>query len=241
MRVLVIGAKSDIAKAVAREFAKNGQELILAGRKIDELDDFKKDLNIRYSVNVALKEFDITQFDTHQEFIDSVGDFSVVVVAVGVMHNQKVCEKDFKKSLDTINVNFTGIVSILNIIANIFEAKKSGTIIAISSVAGDRGRKANYIYGASKAGLSTYLSGLRNRLFNSNVRVITVKPGFVYTKMTKHLKLPSKLTATPEVVAKDTFNAFLTKKDVIYTKKIWWTIMCIIKHIPEKIFKRMSI
>ena len=128
--------------------------------------------------------------------------------------NQKECENDFSKTLNTINVNFTGAVSILNIIANDMEKSKNGFIVGVSSVAGDRGRKANYIYGSSKAAFSAYLSGLRNRLFESKVQVLTVKPGFV---------------------------AQQKGKDILYTKSIWKLIMLIIKHIPEWKFKRMSI
>lgn len=240
--VLIIGAKSDIAKATAREFAKNGYNLYLAGRNIYELDNFKKDIKIRFNKDVQLKEFDITKFEEHENFYNNLEPKPIgTIVAAGYMADQKECEKDFSKTLNTINVNYTGAVSILNIIGNDYEKRKKGFIIGISSVAGDRGRKANYIYGSSKAAFSAYLSGLRNRLFSSNVKVLTVKPGFVNTKMTEHLDLPEKLTAEPEEVAQDIFNAWKKDKDIIYTKSIWRLIMCVIVHIPEKIFKRISL
>ena len=240
--VLIIGAKSDIAKEVAREYAKNGYDLYLAGRNIDEMKDFENDIKIRSKADVKLKEFDITNFESHEQFYNSLEPKPLgVIVVAGYMAEQKTCENDWSKTLNTINVNFTGAVSILNIIANDMEQKKNGFIVGVSSVAGDRGRKANYIYGSAKAGFSAYLSGLRNRLYESGVKVLTVKPGFVNTKMTAKLDLPTKLTAQPEDVAKDIFTAQQKGNDVLYTKPIWRVIMMIIKMIPEWKFKGMSL
>lgn len=240
--VLIIGAKSDIAKAVAREYAKNGYDLYLAARNVSELEGFKKDIEIRSNRRVELKEFDMVAFDSHQAFYDALEPKPIgVIVAAGYMVDQKVAENSLADSLNTLHVNFTGCVSLLNVIANDFEKQKSGFIVGISSVAGDRGRKANYIYGSAKAGFSTYLSGLRNRLHVSGVQVLTVKPGFVNTKMTEGLDLPAKLTAEPEDVAHDIFNAQQKGKEVLYTKCIWKLIMLVIKHIPEFMFKKMSI
>ena len=242
MNILIVGAKSDIAKECAREFAKNGFDLILLARDVLELEDFKKDITIRYEVDVDLIEFDVLDFNSFENIYKSLNkDIEIVLTALGYMNEQKICERDFLESLKTINTNYTGLVAVLNIVANDFESKEKGAIIGISSVAGDRGRKANYIYGSSKAAFSSYLSGLRNRLFEKNVSVITVKPGFVYTKMTKDLDLPPKLTAKPNEVAKDIFKAYKNKKDIVYTKPIWKIIMLIIKMIPETIFKRLSI
>lgn len=240
--VLIIGAKSDIAKEVAKIYAKNGYNLYLAGRNIQELQGLASDIKIRSGVEVKLKEFDITDFEAHKSFYEGleVKPFGVIVVS-GYMAEQKECERDWVKTLNTINVNYTGVVSILNIVANDMEKNKNGFIIGVSSVAGDRGRKANYIYGSSKAAFSAYLSGLRNRLFESGVHVLTVKPGFVVTKMTAGLDLPAKLTAQPEEVAQDIFNAQQKSKDVLYTKSIWRLIMMIIKLIPEWKFKGMGI
>ena len=240
--VLIVGAKSDMAKAIAREFAKEGFDLYLAARDVDSLKSFKSDLSIKYEKSVELLEFDIADFDKHDEFWKDLKErVDGVIVVSGVMFDQKEAEVEWKKSLEMISVNYSGAVSLLNIVANDFEKKRSGFIIGISSVAGDRGRKANYIYGSTKAAFSAYLGGLRNRLFEAGVQVITVKPGFVYTKMTEHLDLPQKLTATPEKVAKDIYKAYKNKKDIIYTKSVWKFVMCIIRHIPESIFKRMSI
>ena len=240
--VLIIGAKSDIAKEVAREYAKNGYDLYLAGRNIDEMKDFENDIKIRSKADVKLKEFDITDFESHEQFYNSLEPKPLgVIVVAGYMAEQKTCENDWSKTLNTINVNFTGAVSILNIIANDMEQNKNGFIVGVSSVAGDRGRKANYIYGSAKAGFSAYLSGLRNRLYESGVKVLTVKPGFVNTKMTAKLDLPTKLTAQPEDVAKDIFTAQQKGNDVLYTKPIWRVIMMIIKMIPEWKFRGMSL
>ncbi|CAA6802155.1 MAG: Sorbitol-6-phosphate 2-dehydrogenase (EC [uncultured Campylobacterales bacterium] len=240
--ILIIGAKSDIAKKCAHEYAKNGYNLTLASRDILELQDFASDIKIRHNINVILKEFDITKFETHQEFFESLEKkpFGTIVVS-GYMNEQSICESNFKESLKTINTNFTGAVSILNIVAKHLETKKEGFIAAVSSVAGDRGRASNYIYGSSKAGLSAYLSGLRNRLYKSNIQVLTVKPGFVNTKMTAHLDLPKKLTASPKKVASDIYKAVEKNKNILYTKWIWKYIMFIIKSIPESIFKRLNL
>ncbi|MCK4875295.1 MAG: SDR family oxidoreductase [Sulfurimonas sp.] len=240
--VLIIGAKSDIAKEIARTYAKNGYNLYLAARKAEELEDLKQDIQVRSGVEVKLQEFDITAYDTHEEFYSSLEEKPLgVIVVSGYMVEQKLAQEDFNESLQTINVNYTGAVSILNIIANDFEQERRGFIVGVSSVAGDRGRKANYIYGSAKAAFSAYLGGLRNRLFDSGVQVLTVKPGFVNTKMTENLDLPEKLTAEPEDVANDIYNAQQKGRNVLYTKSIWMLVMLIIKHIPEFMFKKMSI
>lgn len=240
--VLIVGAKSDIALALAREYAKNGFDLYLVGRKIESLDGFRNDLQIRTGRDVVLKELDVTEFSSHKAFYEGLPEKPQgVIVAAGYMADQVATQCDWPETLNTINVNYTGAVSILNIVANDFEQQHSGFIIGISSVAGDRGRKANYTYGSAKAGFSAYLSGLRNRLFTAGVQVLTVKPGFVATKMTAGLDLPDRLTAHPEAVARDILSAQKKGKDVVYTLWVWRYIMLIIRHFPEIIFKRMSI
>jgi len=240
--ILIVGAKSDIAKALAREYSKNGYDIYLAGREITQLEKFTEDIRVRGDRKVELVELDITDFSSHQIFYNNLKEKPLgVISAVGYLGEQESASKDFNESMQIINANYTGLVSLFNIIANDFEDRKSGFIVGISSVAGDRGRKSNYIYGSAKAGFTTYLSGLRNRLYDSNISVLTVKPGFVATKMTEKMDLPEKLTAQPEDVAEEIFIAQQKNRDVLYTKWIWRYIMMIIKSIPEWQFKKMSI
>ncbi len=240
--VLIIGAKSDIAKEVAKVYAKNGYDIYLAAREVSSLSGLAKDIEIRNDSKVVLHELDVVNFESHNSFYHSLEEKPLGVVFVaGYMAEQKEAEQKWPETLNTINVNYTGAVSLLNIIANDMQKEQRGFIIGVSSVAGDRGRKANYIYGSSKAAFTTYLSGLRNRLSENGVKVLTVKPGFVNTKMTKGLDLPKKLTAEPEDVAKAIYNAQQKGKNIIYTKWIWRWLMLIIKSIPEWKFKRMSL
>ena len=240
--VLIVGAKSDIAKAAAREYAKHGYNLYLAARNLDELKEFANDVTVRTQRMVKLVELDILDYKTHQSFYDKLDEKPLgVISAVGYLGEQEKAQADFTEAQQIIDTNYVGIVSLFDIIANDFEKKQSGFMIGISSVAGDRGRKSNYVYGSAKAALATYLSGLRNRLYDSHVNVLTVKPGFVATKMTKGMNLPEKLTAQPKEVAKDIYKAQQKGKSVLYTKWIWKWIMLIIKIIPEWKFKGMSI
>ena len=240
--VLIIGAKSDIAKAVAREYAKNGYDLYLAARDTQELEEFAKDVIIRTQRDVNLVALDILDYESHQSFYDNLKDKPLgVVSAVGYLGDQDKAQSDFNEAEKIMATNYTGVVSIFNIIADDFEKRRSGFMVGISSVAGDRGRKSNYIYGSAKSALTTYLSGLRNRLYDAQVNVLTVKPGFVATKMTEGMDLPEKLTAQPEEVAGDIFTAQQKGKSILYTKWIWRWVMLIIKNIPEFMFKKMSI
>jgi decaprenylphospho-beta-D-erythro-pentofuranosid-2-ulose 2-reductase len=240
--VLIIGAKSDIAKAIAREYASHGHDLYLAARNVGELETFANDIKIRFERNVKCIELDILNYVSHHNFYESLEEKPLgVISAVGYLGEQDKAQIDFSETQKIIDTNYTGIVNLLNIIANDFEQRKNGFIVAISSVAGDRGRKSNYIYGSAKAALTAYLSGLRNRLYDANVHVLTVKPGFVATKMTEGMDLPEKLTAKPEDVAKDIYKAQQKGKNVLYTKWIWKWIMLIIKNIPEFQFKKMNL
>ena len=240
--ILIIGAKSDIAKAVAREYAKKGYDLYLAGRNITELDNFINDLQVRNQQKIIAVELDILDYKSHEKIYNELVEKPLgVITAVGLLGDQIHAQSEFNHSEIIINTNYTGLVSFLNVVANDFEKRKSGFIVGISSVAGDRGRKSNYIYGSAKAALTSYLSGLRNRLTSANVHVMTVKPGFVATQMTKDMDLPEKLTAEPIKVAEDIFTAQQKNKNILYTKWQWRWIMFIIKFIPEFIFKKMSL
>jgi decaprenylphospho-beta-D-erythro-pentofuranosid-2-ulose 2-reductase len=240
--ILIIGAKSDIAKAVAKKYAENGFNLYLAARNSSELQNFANDIKIRNEKEVICLDFDVLDYTSHQNFYDSLAEKPMGVISVvGYLGEQEKAQNDFEESQRIMNTNYTGVVSLFNIISSDFEKNKKGFIIGISSVAGDRGRKSNYIYGSAKSAFTTYLSGLRNRLYDSNVKVLTVKPGFVATKMTENLDLPKKLTAQPEEVAEDIFKSQQKGKNVLYTKWFWKWIMLIIKNIPEFHFKKMKL
>lgn len=239
---LILGATSDIGQAIAVKFAKQGFDLQLAARNINDLAALSSDCTLRYGISCTLHAFDAVATGTHQHFYTSLPSVpDVTVLVFGYMDDNGAVTGNADKLLNTINVNFTGAVSLLNIISRDYIKRKTGTIAAISSVAGERGRATNYIYGSAKAGLTAYLSGLRNEAFSSNVHVSTILPGFVYTRMTENMKLPPLLTATPEVVADAVFTAVKKRKNVVYVKWFWRWIMCIIKSIPEFMFKKMKL
>jgi decaprenylphospho-beta-D-erythro-pentofuranosid-2-ulose 2-reductase len=241
-RFLILGSKSDIARAIAHKFARAGYDIILAGRRSSESEDDARDLQIRYKVHVDVVEFDALNYDAHPDFYAQLKEKPLgVVCAVGYLGDQKRAERHFEEAKKIIDTNFTGCMSILNIVANDMEARKEGFIIGISSVSGDRGKQSNYFYGAAKSAFTAYLSGLRNRLQKSNVLVVTVKPGFVETKMTDGLEMPHMLTCKPDEVAEDVFRAFRAGKDVIYSRWYWKWIMVVIRVIPEKVFKKLNL
>lgn len=240
--VLILGATSDIAQALAYRFAREGCGLTLAARRAERLGPAASDLAIRHQVPVQAVEFDAVAFDGHAAFYAALDPKPDVAICVfGYLGDQARGQRDFAEAKKIIDANYTGAVSILNVIANDFEARGGGTIIGISSVAGDRGRQSNYLYGSAKAGLTAYLSGLRNRLFRAGVRVITVRPGFVRTRMTAGLKLPAPLTADPEQVAGEVFKAYRQGRDNLYTLWMWRYIMCMIRSLPESVFKRLNL
>lgn len=240
--LLVLGASSDIAKAVARKYAKGGFHLFLAGRREEDLRGDGEDYRIRYGIETKVVPFDALDTQSHARFYESLSPPpDGVVCAVGKLGEQPVGEKEFSEARSILETNFLGCVSVLNIIANDFERRRAGFIIGISSVAGDRGRKSNYLYGSAKAGFSAYLSGLRNRLAASKVQVLTVKPGFVATRMTEGKDLPKLLIATPSDVANDIFRAQQHGKDYVYTPWYWRWIMLMIRLIPESKFKKLSL
>ena len=239
--VLILGARSDIGKAVMHRFAKAGYDIELAARNADSLDKEKLDTEIRYLINVNLHNFDVLDTNSHEEFVDSLPQLpNIVICAVGYMGLQAKSEQNIVDATKVIRTNFEGPASILSVLANRFEQRGSGILVGISSVAGERGRAKNYVYGSSKAGFTVFLSGLRNRLAKSGVHVVSVLPGYVETKMTSGMDLPAKLTANPEEVANRIFTAVNKKKNIIYIKSIWQIIMIIIKIITEQIFKSLK-
>jgi decaprenylphospho-beta-D-erythro-pentofuranosid-2-ulose 2-reductase len=240
--VLILGATSDMGFAIARKYASENHSIQLAGRNEAQLKPLQSDLQIRYNIGCSVHVFDAMDLASHQAFYASLPvKPDITICVVGFMGDNEKVIVDAAATQQTIVTNFSGPVSILNIIAEDYTARKQGTIVGISSVAGLRGRQSNYIYGSAKAGFTAYLSGLRNKLFHSNVHVVTVLPGFVYTKMTAHLTLPKPLTAHPEEVATAIYEAVRKKKNVIYVKWFWRWIMKIITSIPESMFKKKKL
>ena len=239
---LILGARSDIAMAVAHRFAKAGYDIQLAARNADSLHADKSDIELRYQVAVTAHEFDALDISSHDSFVDALPKLpTVAVCAVGFMGEQTDSERDVQAAVTVVRSNYEGPVSILAVIANRFEQRSSGCIVGISSVAGERGRATNYVYGSAKAGFTAFLSGLRNRLAKNGVHVVSVLPGFVATKMTAGMDLPAKLTAQPEELADAVLAAVKNKHSVIYVRPIWQLIMIIIRNIPERVFKEMKI
>lgn len=240
--VLILGAKSGIGFSLARLLAKEKNQIVLAARDAGKsLSERVSDLEIRGAAKVTALEFDALDFGSHQSFyanLDPKPD--LVVCAFGYLGDSQKARTDQSESARIIDTNYKGAVSILDIVANDFEERSSGTIVGISSVAGERGRQSNYHYGSSKAAFTAYLSGLRNRL-QGDVDVVTVKPGFVRTNMTKGLDLPAPVTAEPSRAARDILSGINKKRNVVYTLWIWRWIMLLIRAIPEFIFKRLKL
>lgn len=240
--VLILGATSDIAMAVAARFAKEGFDIQLAGRKEEALKAIASDLHIRYGISTSHHLFEATDYGAHADWLSQLPQLpSVCCCAFGLLGDQPQAEKEWAHAREIMEVNYLGATSILSHLANEMEKRGDGQIIGISSVAGERGRGSNYYYGSAKAGFTAFLSGLRNRLAKKGVHVLTVKPGFVDTAMTEGLDLPGPLTAQPEEVANAIWKAHNKGKNVIYTRWMWKYIMLIIKLIPEAIFKKLSL
>jgi short-subunit dehydrogenase len=240
--VLILGATSDMGSALAKKFAAQKYAIQLAGRNAKQLEPLCSDIAIRFDVACTVHAFDVVDFNSHQSFYDSLPvKPDITICVIGYMNDNEKVIHDQQETLRTINTNYSGPVSILNIIADDYSARQQGTIVGISSVAGMRGRQSNYIYGSAKSGFTAYLSGLRNRFYQHKVHVVSVLPGFVYTKMTAHLSLPKLLTAQPEDVANAIYKAVDKKKNIIYVKWFWRWIMLIITSIPEFIFKKKKL
>ena len=240
--IVIIGATSAIAESVARLYAIDGANLYLIARNEPRLTTMAYDLRVRGAANVHVTTFNVDDFSTHQSIIDNAYEalmsIDIVLIAYGSLPDQKAMESSAVDTIASCNTNAMSVISLLTILANRFEEKKAGTIAVITSVAGDRGRQSNYVYGASKAMVSVFLQGLRNRLYHSNVHVLDIKPGFVDTPMTAHIKKGGPLWAQPNAVAKDIVKAIEKKKDILYTPFFWRYIMLIIGSVPECLFKR---
>jgi decaprenylphospho-beta-D-erythro-pentofuranosid-2-ulose 2-reductase len=242
--VLILGANAGIGRALAKEFAAHQHNLILAGRDLDELRDLAADINLRHNVNVRAERVDVLDFDALEPALAACinpasESLEGVVLCTGYLGDHEKALADLNEARRILDTNFTGSALALNVMANHFDKRGKGFICALSSVAGDRGRQSNYLYGSAKGGLTTYLQGLRNRLHPRGVRVITVKPGFVDTRMVfGKAKLP--LVAQPEAVARDIYHAVKSGKNVVYVPWFWRVIMFMVGIIPEGIFKKLK-
>lgn len=240
--VLILGARSDMARAVAHKFAALGHPIQLAARNAESMQADRTDMELRYRVPISLHEFDVLDTAHHGDFVAALPDLpGIAVCAVGIMGEQAVNEKDRAAASLVMRSNYEGPASILAELANRFDASGRGTLVGISSVAGERGRATNYVYGSAKAGFTAFLSGLRNRLAKRGVHVVTVLPGFVATRMTEGMDLPARLTAQPEEVAEAIAKAVERGRDVVYVRPIWRLVMLIIRSIPERIFKKLKL
>ncbi len=244
-KILIIGATSAIANSCARIWAAQNSEFFLVARNQEKLQQIADDLTVYGAQLVHTHVADLNKFSSHKEIVDlSFGvldKIDIVLIAHGTLPNQVECEQNIEIALQEFSNNGLSVIAILTLLANQMEKQSSGTIAVISSVAGDRGRGSNYLYGSAKAAVTTFCEGLRSRLFKKGVHVLTIKPGFVNTPMTKDLALPQLLVTQPDKVAQDICCAIEKKSNSIYTPKFWWAIMFIIKAIPGSFFKKLKL
>jgi short-subunit dehydrogenase len=243
-RVLVAGAASAIAHATARRFAADGAALFLAGRDPAKLAAVADDLRVLGAARVDSLALDFNDLDRHVELLTAaqaaLGGFDVVLVAWGTLPDQAACERDVGVALDAWTTNATSTIAFLTRVANVLELQRHGCLAVISSVAGDRGRRANYVYGASKAALDAFLSGLRARLHASGVAVITIKPGPIDTPMTAQLK-KGPLVASADKAGELIYRAIQKRRDVVYVPGYWRPITAALRALPEGVMKRLNL
>ena len=243
--ILIVGATSGIAEAVARRYAQQGARLFLTARNKIRLQTLSTDLAARGAREVQTFIVDANDSDRMSQMMDAAweafGTVDVALVAHGTLPDQQRTEIEIQYAIAEFRNNAESVIVCLALLAERFKSQSNGVIAVIGSVAGDRGRAGNYLYGAAKAAIDTYASGLRARLFKLGIHVMTIKPGFVYTPMTVDLNLPTRLTATPDSVAKDIQSAIENRVDVLYTPWFWRWILLIIRSIPEVLFKRTKI
>lgn len=243
-KILIVGATSAIAEATARIFAERGDALFLVARKADALAALSMDLKVRGAATVGTQTLDANLFDAHAQLISQatqeLGGLDTVLIAYGTLSDQKACEASAELTVQEITNNAVSVVALLTHLAQLFEQQRAGTIAVISSVAGDRGRRSNYVYGSAKALVTAFTSGLRQRLQKSGVAVITVKPGFVDTPMTAAFPKGA-LWASPQSVARGIARAIDRSAAVVYLPGFWRPIMFIIRAIPESLFRRISL
>ena len=243
-KVLIIGATSAIAEATARLFAKRGDRLFLMARDEEKLSVIAQDLKVRGAEDVLTGPFDALKMGAIgkilDQVIDQLGGIDVVLIAHGTLPDQKTCEANLKKTTTAFNINAMSVITLLSHLGNVFEKQGSGSIAVISSVAGDRGRQSNYVYGAAKGAVSIFLQGLRHRLHKAGVHVLTIKPGFVDTPMTADIPKGA-LWVQPDQIANSIFTGIEKKKSVIYTPSFWTLIMLIVRLVPNWLFHKTKL
>jgi short-subunit dehydrogenase len=244
MRVLIIGATSAIAAETAKAYAEDRARLFLTGRNAGKLASVRDDLRVRGATQVDTEVLDVSQISRHREVIEAaigtLGGLDVALIAHGTLPDQAGCQQRVADTSEALHVNFIATIALLTELANYFEAQRNGCIAVITSVAGDRGRQSNYVYGAAKGGVERFLQGLRNRLYRSGVAVVTIKPGFVATPMTAGMK-QSPLAASARRVGRSIYRAIEHRRDVVYIPWFWRPLMIVIKSLPERIFKRLQL
>jgi decaprenylphospho-beta-D-erythro-pentofuranosid-2-ulose 2-reductase len=243
-KIIVLGATSSIALEVQRQLARRGCQLLLVGRSQQRLAEIQADLVVWGAKQVLTYSADLAVIQQHVGLMEfcrrAFHDFDTVLLAYGSMRNQKDCEDSIEALRGELQVNFVSATALLTVFAADLERRRGGCLAAITSVAGDRGRRSNYVYGASKGALSLFLQGLRSRLHPAGVRVITIKPGPVQTRMTDHMPNSARF-ADPKDVACDIVNALESRSpDVLYTPRMWRYVMTAVQQIPETIFKRLA-
>ena len=239
---LVIGATSDIARAITCKLAGEGCVLQLVARDSERLKREADDVRVRTGAVVTSHQCDVLRADGGVSLLDELDPLpDVAVCVVGLLGDQKEAERDGVAAETVMRTNYIGPALLMGALAERFEKRGGGVLVGVSSVAGERGRAANYVYGSSKAGFTVFLSGLRNRLAPTGVHVVTVVPGFVRTRMTDGLDPPALLTAEPEEVANAVVKAIRRRQDIVYVGRIWRLIMLTICAIPECIFKKMRL
>lgn len=243
--ILIIGATSGIAEAVARRYASKGARFALVARDTDKLAVIASDLKARGAGDVSIFLWDASASESFVEVAarvwELVGRVDVALIAHGTLPDQARAVEDVDYAIRQFRINGESVIACMLAMTPRFESQRDGTLAVIGSVAGDRGRPSNFLYGAAKSSVESFASGLRGRLFKHGVNVLLIKPGFVATPMTAGLDLPKKLTATADRVAGDIVSSIERKKSVIYTPWFWQIVMLIIKSIPTFLFKRLGL
>lgn len=242
-KVALFGATSAMAQEAARLLAARGAELFLVGRDPAKLAAVADDLRVRGARRVESAQADLDDVALHAGLLEraevSLGRLDAVVVAQGLLGDSAACDRDPALARRVLQTNFVGPALLCEEAARRLAVRGAGTVVGISSVAGDRGRQSNYAYGAAKGGFSVFLDGLRNRMFRRGVHVVTVKPGFVDTPMTADVP-KNALFVPPSTVARAIVRAVERRQDVVYVPGFWRMIMAVIRHLPERLFKRLS-